>query len=118
MKKITSVLMITLSLLATSASAEPVTLINVFEVPAGKETEAVKFWENAASFMKKQPGYISTALHQSVQTDAKFHLINIAKWESIDAYKTASSARKAQAGSKPPEGLIPSPALYTVIRAD
>jgi hypothetical protein len=38
----------------------PVTLINPFEVPAGKEAEAVAFWEKVAAFMKQQPGFIST----------------------------------------------------------
>ena len=102
----------------THGSDGPVTLINVFTVPHGKADEAIKFWENAAEFMRKQPGYISTALHQSIQPDAKFQLINVAKWESVEAYKNASRARRTQTGSRPPEGLIPAPAVYTVIRMD
>ena len=44
----------------------PVTLINPFEVPAGKEAEALAFWEKAAAFMKQQPGFISTRLHRAL----------------------------------------------------
>ena len=99
-------------------NAEPVTLINAFVVPAGKEDEAGKFWQNAADFMKTQPGYISTALHQAILPDAKFHLVNVAKWESAEAYQNASKARRAQSNAKPPEGVIPYPSLYEIIIED
>ena len=53
----------------------PVTLINPFEVPAGKEAEALAFWEKAAAFMKQQPGFISTRLHRALVPWANF-LVN------------------------------------------
>ena len=123
MKKITLALLAALALVGAPAMAgdgdnEPVTLINAFVVPAGKEKEAVDFWQNAADFMKLQPGYISTALHQAILPDAKFHLINVAKWESVEAYQNASKARRAQSGAKPPEGVVPYPSLYEVIIED
>ena len=95
-----------------------VTLINVFSVPEGMEKEAIRFWEKAAAFMQKQPGYISTALHKSITPDAQFELINLAKWESIEAFRQASHALRTQSGIKPLEGLVANPALYTVIRTD
>ncbi len=72
----------------TSSSDEPVILINAFTVPEGKEVEAIAFWEKAADFMRMQPGYISTALHQAILPNAKYGLVNIAKWKSIHDYKT------------------------------
>jgi hypothetical protein len=36
-----------------------VILINPFEVPEGKEEDALAFWEKATDFMRLQPGYIS-----------------------------------------------------------
>ncbi|MEM7749895.1 MAG: antibiotic biosynthesis monooxygenase family protein [Pseudomonadota bacterium] len=94
------------------------TLINVFTVPAGKEAEAIVFWEKAANFLKNQPGYISTKLHKSVQPNAKHGLINVAKWESAEAFKRASAAMRAKSGIKPVKGLSFAAALYTVIRSD
>ncbi|MGB1010014.1 MAG: antibiotic biosynthesis monooxygenase family protein, partial [Thiolinea sp.] len=51
----------------TTASEESsVTLINPFEVPADKFDATVSMWEQARDFLKQQPGYISTQLHQSL----------------------------------------------------
>ncbi|MEM7425601.1 MAG: antibiotic biosynthesis monooxygenase family protein [Pseudomonadota bacterium] len=117
---------IALCLFATSAMSDdkafaadkPVILINAFEVPAGKEAEAVQFWERAAEFMKKQPGYVSTALHQAILPDARFRLINVAKWESVDAFKKASHALRTKSGVKLVKGMVPNPSLYSIIRSD
>ncbi|WP_343564656.1 antibiotic biosynthesis monooxygenase family protein [Kiloniella sp. b19] len=103
---------------ASEDSSGAVTLINAFSVPEGKEQEAIRFWEKAAAFMRTQPGYISTALHKSIAPDAQFELINIARWESIEAFREASHALRTQSGIKPLEGLVANPALYTVIRTD
>ena len=97
---------------------EPVILINAFIVPDGKEAEAVSYWEQAAEFMKAQPGYISTALHKAILPDAKFRLVNIAKWESSEAFMKASHRLRTTAGLKPIDGVVPTPSLYTVIISD
>jgi heme-degrading monooxygenase HmoA len=41
-------------------------LINPFEVPKGKEEEALAFWNRVADYMRKQPGFASTRLHRAV----------------------------------------------------
>ena len=56
----------------TSSTGEQVTLINAFMVPEGKVAESIAFWKKAADFMRVQPGYISTALHQAILPNAKF----------------------------------------------
>lgn len=96
----------------------PVTLINVFTVPAGKEVETIAFWEMAAKFLRAQPGYISTELHKSVRPSARHRLINIAKWKSAEAFKSATTAMRTTSGIKPVKGLSFDAALYTVIRTD
>ena len=100
------------------AMDKPVILINAFIVPEGKEAEAIAFWERAADFMRKQPGYISTTLHQAILPDAKFKLINVAKWRSAEDFKKARQALITQGGIKPVEGLIANPSLYKVLRSD
>lgn len=100
------------------ASDEAITLINPFEVPADKLDETITMWEQARDFLQKQPGYLSTALHQSISDDAHFRLINIAQWESVEAFMAATKKMQAEAGLPRIEGLTPNPALYTVVRKD
>ena len=68
---------------------EPVTLINVFEVPAEQIEETILFWEKSRDFLQTQPGYISTRLHQALSPDAKFQLVNVALWESPETFQAA-----------------------------
>lgn len=75
-------------------------------------------WEQGRNFLQEQPGYISTALHQSITDDARFRLINVAKWESAETYMAATKKMRASPDIPKVEGLIPNPALYTVIRDD
>lgn len=94
------------------------TLINAFEVPADKLDESIVMWEQGRDFLQKQPGYISTALHQSISDDARFRLINIAKWKDADSFMAATKKMRAEPSISKVEGLIPNPALYTVIRTE
>lgn len=94
-----------------------VTLINPFEIPKGKEKEAFLMWEKAADFMRIQPGFISTELHQSIDPNAKFGLINIAKWESTEHFQAVINStefQKLTAGSM--EEFPHYPGLYQVIK--
>ena len=72
--------------------AETVTLINLFEVPVGEEAAFISGWEKTAEFMRKQRGYVSTALHQSLAPNATYRFINIARWESPEAFQKAVSS--------------------------
>lgn len=97
---------------------ENVTLINSFIVPADKLPETISMWEQARDFLQKEPGYISTALHQSLSPDAQYLLINVAQWESVETYKKATSKMRAEANLPRIEGVKPNPFLYKVIRRD
>lgn len=96
--------------------SEQVILINPFEVPQGKLEESIKYWEACRDFLKKEPGYISTKLHQSIKDNSRFELINVAVWESAKAFTEASQRMAKELGIKPPEGLKANPSLYTEIR--
>ena len=100
------------------ASDHGITLINAFEVPADKLEDTIAFWEKARDFLQTQPGYISTALHQSIDEQSRFRLINVAKWESAEAFMAASKNMRAQASLPKIDGLVANPALYFVIRSD
>ncbi|MDJ0919207.1 MAG: antibiotic biosynthesis monooxygenase family protein [Woeseiaceae bacterium] len=102
---------------AGPATAE-VVLINTFEVPEGEQQAAIAAWKVARDFLAKQPGYISTALHGAVTPNARFALINVAKWKDQETFMAATQAMRDAKIFEPPEGVIANPALYTVVATD
>ncbi|MBA3613598.1 MAG: antibiotic biosynthesis monooxygenase [Nitrospirales bacterium] len=62
----------------------PVTLINVFSVPNGKEDEFIKWWQDVKLNITKQQGFISGKFHKSIKPEGKFNFINVAIWENED----------------------------------
>ncbi|MEM9634394.1 MAG: antibiotic biosynthesis monooxygenase family protein [Pseudomonadota bacterium] len=105
--------------IATDAQkAEPVTLINAFEVPADQIEETILFWEKARDFLQTQPGYISTRLHQSLSSDAKFQLVNIALWESPEAFQSATRKMRESGLGTGERKTVFHAALYKVVRTD
>ena len=94
-----------------------VTLINPFEVPQGREKEALEHWEAAAEFLRRQPGYISTNLHEAIAPGAKYHFINVAQWGSPEAFQAAVTSPEFQELTKSTVEEFPHyPALYKLIR--
>ena len=94
-----------------------VILLNPFEVPPGKEKEAIELWERGADLMRKSPGFISTRLHRAVSPDARFLLINMAEWESPQHFMAAANSEEFKAANAKIKELIPHfPGLYEVIR--
>ena len=117
-RKIAQTVAASLALLAPAPGAADVTLINVFEVPEGQTETAIAAWEAARDFLSRQPGYVSTALHQAMAPDARFQLINVAVWETPEAFLQATQ-RMREANVFPTiEGLAINPALYRVVRTD
>lgn len=91
-----------------------VTLINIFEVPAGDEDAFIAAWEKSRDYLMKLPAHIETALHQSLH-DERFRFVNIAHWTSEDEFNDAVRSqgfREASADLHWPMH----PALYQVVR--
>ena len=94
-----------------------VTVINPFEVPQGREDEALLMWDAFAEYFRKQPGYISTKLHKAINPDAKFYFVNIAEWESPEAFQTAlENPELMEVAKKLPSDIPHYPGLYEIIR--
>lgn len=93
----------------------PVTLINVFSVPAAKEAEFVQWWQEVKEQITKQQGFISGAFHKSLKPDSRFNYINLALWENETlywkAYETSVTPMKQKLGTL---GVDMTPALYHV----
>ena len=96
--------------------ADGVVLINPFIVPPEALDETIAMWEQARAFLAAQPGYISTKLHQAVSPEARYLLINVANWESIETFQAAIAALRHQAELPKIAGVIPAPQLYKIIR--
>ena len=94
-----------------------VTVINPFEVPEGKEEDALSLWDKFADYFRKQPGYVSTKLHRAINPDARFHLINIAEWESIEHFQAALNNEELQKIAESADEFPHFPGLYEVVRA-
>jgi heme oxygenase (mycobilin-producing) len=60
----------------------PVTVINVFEVPAGQVGEFIAQWRARAEIMAAARGFRDTRLHRAVSPQARFQLVNVAHWDS------------------------------------
>ena len=95
-----------------------VVLINAFEVPKGKEAEALASWQKSADFLKTQDGYISTRLHQNLDPNGKFHLVNVAVWRSADDFKRATAKMRETMPDNQVEGVKFTPSLFRVIKSD
>ena len=70
-----------------SAEVSPVVLVNIFQVDEADKDALLKAWENDANWMKQQPGYISTQLHQAIGGSNVF--FNYAVWESVAHFRAA-----------------------------
>lgn len=90
--------------------------INPFEVPKGKEKEALAMWEKFAAYFHKQPGYIGTKLHRALGSEVKFHLVSISEWESAEHFMAALNSPELQKIAKSaPKDILSYPGLYEVL---
>ena len=89
----------------------PVILVNVFQVSEADIPALLKAWENDANWMKKQPGYISTQLHQAIGGSTLF--LNYAVWESVAHFRGAFNHPDFKSSLEQyPSSAIASPHLF------
>ena len=92
-----------------------VTLINVFSVPRGKETEFVKWWQDVKENITAQPGFISGKFHRSIKPESRPNVINVAVWENEEVYWKAYEKSVTPMKAKLEQlGVEMVPALYHV----
>jgi len=82
--------------------AEPVTLINSFEVPSPTRRNSFIAWEKTRDYLES-PAWIHQyrPLHQAVAPNAEFQFVNIARWQTAEDFMTAIQSpgfREAAAG--------------------
>jgi heme-degrading monooxygenase HmoA len=92
----------------------PVILINVFEVPAGRDEEFLAGWQRTAEYMRQQPGFRSTRLHVSLNAQAQFRYVNLAEWEDPASFQRAVSQDAFRAVARDIAFAEAHPSLYRV----
>ena len=93
-----------------------VILINPFEVPEGTNDEQfLSGWQRAADYMREQPGFVNSRLHRALAPDARFRFINVAEWDSPQAFQAAVTSDEFRELAK--NAGPSSPALYEVVRS-
>jgi heme-degrading monooxygenase HmoA len=65
----------------------PVVLVNIFRVSEEDAPMLLDAWASDAAWMKRQPGFISTQLHQGIGGSTV--LMNYAVWESVAHFREA-----------------------------
>src|SRR6266851_6713520 len=95
--------------------AEPLTLINAFEVPGDEADRFIAAWEKTRDYLRSQPGYVDNALHQAVTPGADFQFVNIARWRSAEEFMAATQGPGFRESAAALAGYRPHPGLYRVV---
>ena len=91
------------------------TLINIFDVPAGREEEFLSLWE-AANRLRSRGGYVVTRLHRALMPDTRFRFVNVAELDSVEQWREAIGSAEFRALAEQMSDFRPSPGLYQVVR--
>jgi heme-degrading monooxygenase HmoA len=90
----------------------PVVLVNIFQVAQADLPALLGAWAQDAAWMKRQPGFISTQLHQGIAGSTV--LLNYAVWESVAHFRAAfSNPEFKQAMELYPSSTVASPHLFS-----
>ena len=94
----------------------PVALINPFVVPAEKEAEFLQAWNETTRHFSSNPGFIETHLHKNAGVgDGTFQYINIALWESAEAWNSTHGRYKPKEENIP--GVKHHPGIFQEVTA-
>ena len=94
------------------ADQSPVILVNIFQVAEADVPALLEAWAQDAAWMKQQPGYISTQLHQGIAGSTV--LMNYAVWESVAHFGAAFNHPEfKKASERYPSSVVASPHLFT-----
>ena len=93
-----------------------VTFVNVIELPADEVDAFVEQWRERAKLMRDAPGFRDSRLHRARMAGARFQLVNVAHWDSAEAWEAATASPAFRVAMRDvPGGVTPNPALYDVV---
>jgi heme-degrading monooxygenase HmoA len=104
---------------AETGAAKPVTLMNSFLVPEGRDEAFVELWKQTSEYFRAQPGFLSLRLHRAVTPGTDYRYVNVARWASDADYRAPHGTEEfrqlvTQEGWRE---FPSSPVLYEVILA-
>jgi heme-degrading monooxygenase HmoA len=83
--------------------AQPLTLINVFEIAAEDVDGFASGWQKRLELMSAKQGFISARLFRAASETTRFQLVNVAQWATKADFDRATSdedfRRSQQAGA-------------------
>jgi heme-degrading monooxygenase HmoA len=98
-------------------SASPVTIINTFVAPEGKEDAVLAAWADDSAYMKTKPGFISAQLFGGIGGSRVF--TNVAVWESTAHLAAAFGTPEFREHmSHYPEGTVAYPHLFQKVAVE
>ena len=71
---------------------EGATFINIFEIAPEDVDTFLEGWRRLAGIMAAAPGFRGAQLQRAVSDEARFQLVNIARWESEQAWRDAAAS--------------------------
>jgi heme oxygenase (mycobilin-producing) len=72
---------------AEKEAMQPVTLMNSFVVPEGRDEAFLKLWIETSEYFRAQPGFLSLRLHRAVTPGTDYRYVNIARWATDAHYR-------------------------------
>ncbi|WP_327714552.1 antibiotic biosynthesis monooxygenase [Streptomyces sp. NBC_00490] len=97
--------------------AGPVTIINTFVAPQGKEDEVVTAWTADAEYMKKSGHLLSVQLYRGIGGSRLF--TNVAVWRSTEHLRSALGTPEfASHLAGYPSGTVAYPHLYQKVAVE
>ncbi len=79
--------------------ADECTAIVAYEVMNEDRSKFLEAWESANDYLKEQPGYLRSELHQAVSANPDFRYVNIGCWKSAEDFRSATQSPEFQAAS-------------------
>ena len=93
-----------------------VTVINSFEVPAGREGEFLELWKKVDAYMQRKPGYLGNKLHRAIAPDAPFRFVHVAQWASMTHFQGAHDTGFRELVDQPVwSAFLPHRVLFEVV---
>ena len=104
---------------SANGADQPVTLMNSFVVPEGRDDVFIELWKETSEFFRSQPGFLSLRLHRAVTPGTPYRYVNVARWASDAAYRAPHGTEEFRSlvTQEAWHEFPSSPVLYEVVLA-
>ena len=100
--------------------AGPVTLMNGFTVAPERDDAFQAVWSETSRYFVQRPGFLSLRLHRALSPAAPHRWVNVAVWQSEDAFRAAHSTEEFRrlVSQEAWRQFPSSPALFEVVTSE